>query len=354
MLITPFAQLQLPQGCGRCEVTPDGQRIVVASSDGKILVLDQNLITLFEYNIDYSIGDLTISPNGQMLAFTNEVGQLLVMQIDGKSIFEETAQNYQQMYCKACLFSADGTLLWNVVEIANNKIQIQYRETKRWQVLKRAVLPNKDPYSYFSLSCHPEKKVIAVWEAAGQDGSWVYWVWDDEEEIRVVEVPELDEKIPPEFHPAGGEFLIVDGLLCKLYRYRFPDCDLMGTAILEIEKDWFGSYMCYLSDNLAAAKSENNRLFLVDLVSMKVIDEVIFAGHEPRPLQEIYPNLVGDRGICGDLSYIMRAGQDRILSLHRNYQENRNTLLLWGGNLPFGKCSQPSSAAPYTAQLLKG
>ncbi len=353
MLITPLAQLQLSHQVNLLEVTPDGKRIVVASSQDEILVLDENFRTLFEYNIGYSIDNLTVSPNGQILVCTNKNGQFLVIQIDGKVLLDEINIGCHEMHCNACLFSNDGSQLWNVVQIENNQVQIQYRETERWQVLKSAVLLNGNSYNYFSLSPHPENKLLAAWEAAGQDGCWMYWIWKDDVEIRVLEIPELENKIPPEFHPAGGEFLIIDDL-ARLCRYRFPDCHLIGTATLELEEeDYFGYYMCYLSDERAIVKSENFRLCIVDLDSMRVIDEVILQGHEPRPLNEIFAEITGDRSIYGNVSYFKRAGKNRIVSLHRRDEGTQDTLLLWGGNLLFGKCSQPSSMAPYTAQLIK-
>ena len=261
MLITPLAQLQLSHQVNLLEATPDGKRIVVASSQGKILVLDEKFRTLFEYNIGYSIDNLAISPNGQTLALTNKNGQLLVIEIDGDILLNEISDNYKEMHCNVCLFSTNGNQLWNVVQIENNQVQIQYRETERWQVLKSAVLLNGNSYNYFSLTPHPENKVLAVWEAAGQDGCWMYWVWEDDVEIRVLEIPELENKI--------------------------------------------------------------------------------------------FPEIVGDRSICGNVSYFKRAGKNRIVSLHRRHEGIQDTLLLWGGNLLFGKCSQPSSMAPYTAQLIK-
>lgn len=100
----------------------------------------------------------------------------------------------------------------NVVQIENNQVQIQYRETERWQVLKSAVLIDGNSYHY------------------------------------------------PEFYPAGGEFLVIDDL-ARLCRYRFPDCHLMGTATLELEEeDYFGYYMCYLSDEQANCRGAKTSL----------------------------------------------------------------------------------------------
>lgn len=352
MLITPLAQLQLSHRNSLLVATPDGQRIVVASQS-KVLVLDENLVTLFEYDIGYQIDNLTISPNGQMLAITNEEGQLLVIQIDGKVLFEEIHPTGSKMYCNGCLFSNDGTQLWNIVEVENYQVQVQYRETEKWNVLKSTVLQSGDSFSYFSFIPHPENKVLAAGEAAGQDGSWVHWIWEDKGEIKVLEIPELENKITPEFHPAGGEFLVVDNL-SDLRRYRFPDCHLMGTATLELEEDYFQYYMCYLSDERAIIKSENGRLLIVDLDSLKVIDEVILAGYEPCPTNELFPSLADEKTLCGNLSSFQRVGKNRIVSIHNNfYEKQQSTLLIWGDNLLFGECSQPSLMAPYTAQLIQ-
>ncbi len=319
--ITPLAELKLAHLAYFLEATPHAKTIAAASHKGDVSVLNENLMTLYSYNIGFPIANLTISPDGQILAATSKNGQLIVFQIDGKVIFEEKIGKNESEVDYGCLFSIDGTKLWGIAENTEGQILIQYRETESWQVLKQALLPNVDLYSYLSLISHPKSEIICVCEAAGQDGAWIYWVWDDAE-IRVQEIAELEEAAPPEFHPEGKEFLAYYYNTGHLFRYSFPDCYWMGAATLDIgEDDFISFHQCYLSNDRAIVKSENGRLFIITLDNMDIIDEIILQGYEPcREKDYIYT----------DLSVFKSVGENRILSKHRHdYRENRNTLLLW-------------------------
>ncbi len=320
--ITPLAELKLAHIVDFLEATPHGKIIAAASPKGDVSVLNENLMTLYNYNIGFPIANLTISPDGQRLAATSNNGQLVIFQIDGKVIFEEKISNNESEVNYGCLFSIDGTKLWGIAENAEGQILIQYRETKSWQVLKQALLPNVDSYSYLTLISHPKNEIICVWEAAGQDGAWIYWVWDDAE-MRVQQIPELEEAAPPEFNPEGKEFLAYYDSKSQLSRYSFPNCCLMGTATLEIGggDDFLSFHQCYLSNDRVIVKSENGRLFIIALDNMNVMDEIILQGHEPCQKKDY---------IYIDLCAFKTVGKNRILSKHYDSDRgNRNTLLLW-------------------------
>lgn len=327
MLITPLAQLKLPNAAHfvRIRVTPDGKRIVAASCQGEISVIDENLRVILKYDTDFSIEDLSIHPSGEILAIKDKSSRLVVTQIDGKLLFESININYPHEYAWDCVFSADGTKLWEIGANADEQIQIQYREIENWQVLQQAIMPNCSSCSYFTLTSHPESQVISVWEGTGQCESSIYFVWDEDCEIRVLEAPHLDDPATPEFHPQGKEFLVKSDCNSQLHHYSFPYLHLMGSTDFEIEEDFFSYDYCYLSDNRAIAKSEEGRLFIIALDSMKIIDEVIIVGHELYAV-----DIQHDNYLSGDVSRLKPAGE-RIISVHtpHDYRKNECTLLVW-------------------------
>lgn len=228
MLVTPLAELKLLHNASFLETTSDRRKIVVASNQGDISVFDENLTNLYSYNISCSIKDLTLSPDGQTLAVKDKDARLVVFEIDGKIIFEEpettSSKQYEHEY--SCIFSTDGTLLWDVVVNIDNQVLIQHRETQSWQVLKQAILPSDCSMNYFTLTVHPQNKIISISEAAGQHGSWTYWVLNDDTTMRVTEITQLQDMAPVEFHLSGEEFLVYNDYNGKLFRYSFPDCHL--------------------------------------------------------------------------------------------------------------------------------
>lgn len=270
MLITPLAKLEFSDReykVNGMQATPDCKTIVTYSRDGEVLVMDENLTIIHNYNLEYCIEHFAISPDGKVLAIKNESGHLLVVKIDGTFLFEENTANHQNEVCSDCLFSENGTKLWEIIANTNNQTIIQYRETNNWRVLKQTIVENNlSCCGFFILTSHPASKAISICGLAGQGETWNYWLFEKEAEIEVIHVPQLDDYLLPAFYPEGKEFLAYsDNEGGKISRYSFPDCELMGSAILELEEDWFSFYSCYVSDNRAIGKSEEGRLFLINL-----------------------------------------------------------------------------------------
>ena len=74
----------------------------------------------------------------------------------------------------------------------------------------------------------------------------------------------------------------------------------------------------------ALAFAENGQMAVVDTRSMRVVEELAIEGHEPRPIEEYHPRLVGDGSLCTDIAYIKRVGDHLIVvhPLHR-YPDGR-------------------------------
>jgi hypothetical protein len=84
----------------------------------------------------------------------------------------------------------------------------------------------------------------------------------------------------------------------------------------EDEEDQIGDLVYYVDAHYALLQSNNGRLYLVDLETMTIEDEIRLHGHEPKPISELYPNLKGDRGLGSDLSFFLRFPHEQFLSVH--------------------------------------
>jgi hypothetical protein len=333
-----------------------GDRIVVGSHGDRVFVLDGGLRPLHAFQAGGGMKAAAVSGDGRWLVLTNRT-TLAVRLLDGQQAYEENTSTHIGQGFDGCVFSADGSSLWVARHVGQDRVEIQVRDTRSWQVMRQAVLEEPAPPTGFFLSLHPENRVVVVWAAAGQDGQWVYWAHDDGSQVHVHEAPRLVETTPPEFHPSGSEFLVVrEG---ALVRYGFPDCTELGRL------DWFGSEeqvpdeACYLSDHAALVGSSEGCLYLVDLQAMRVVGDVHLLGHEPRPCRELHPILKDEHHLATDLQWFRRVGYGRVVSVHRKLptedhsdEKWRDVVVAWEPPHGLGDFTRPDSTSPYSSILI--
>jgi hypothetical protein len=177
--------------------------------------------------------------------------------------------------------------------------------------------------------------------AAGQNGQRVYWVTKLPDSLGFEPEPFLEGTTPPVFSPRGNEFLVIDGLW-SVCRYPFPTDRKLGTCRSKWgEEDYFGDCLSYLDDTSALVQTHHGRLFRIDLRAMKVREEIAVRGHEPRPAEEYYPRLTGDKTLCTDLSYFTSVGESLVLVHHRETGVDpgkwKDTLILYNVGSIAGK-----------------
>lgn len=297
-----------------------------------------------------------VSREGRWLALTS--GEVLTVTfLDGTRVYEETTQTNRGRGFGECLFSADGSALWVVRYIGDGRLELQIRDTRTWQIRRQVVLSEPAPPTSFYLSAHPEYEIVVVWAAAGQDGQWVYWAYDDGDRIRVSEAPQLVETSPPEFHPSGSEFLVIREE--TLVRYSFPDCNEIGALQWPESDHGIGYSTCYVSDRNALVSSSEGRIYLVDLGTMCISDEIYVQGHEPRPCRELYPILNGEYHLCSDLQWFVRVGLNKVVAVHRELpaedstQENwRDVVVAWEQFPGFGDFTRADRTTPFSSKLI--
>ncbi|MEG4242054.1 hypothetical protein QUA46_11770, partial [Microcoleus sp. MON2_D6] len=92
---------------------------------------------------------------------------------------------------------------------------------------------------------------------------------------------------------------------------------------------------------------------------MEMLDELILSGHEPRPSQELYPNLKDvEEGLCSDLDRFYRFDSDSILSVHsqlpsQEADSTQKTLVIFGGKELFGSLTEVQQSAPYSQLFIQ-
>jgi hypothetical protein len=355
--VTPEHEFDLGARASRLLTADAGGILVAGVYGGRVLVLDSSLTLKACYGVGGNLQPQAASEDGRVLALTAP-DTLLITTVEGKPLCRETAPVFRGAGFEACIFSADVERLWVVRHVDNDQVHLERRSAPYWRVDYSVAIDEPAPPTSFCLSAHPEKQVLILWGAAGQDGQWVYWVLDDGRKIHVRQDPQLVFTTPPDFHPAGGEFVVV-GEYQELRRYDFPECNELDSFVWPEadENDGMGGGACYVSDSHVLLNRSSGRLFLVNLSSMQIAEEVHIRGHEPRPTRELY-NLLNEDGLSTDLQWFRSFREDHIASIHHQLpcedmsdKAWKDTLALWRFPPTCGKMSKPDAAATLTTRF---
>ncbi|MEG4802156.1 hypothetical protein QUB63_19845 [Microcoleus sp. ARI1-B5] len=290
MLLLPKYERQIDWSFSYINQPINSQWATIVSGDRKkVTLVDRNFSPKYEYQLPDEISCLAIGPKGDRLAAIMANGNhLAILTAENQLVYEQQLPNPPVKYWldnnngfQDCWFDADGVRFWCMKLIEGEEVEIQIRDTNSWQIQRQLLLQDPFGWSSFSFHPHPENQILALWAAAGQDGQQVYWLYDDGIKIHAVEVACLADTSPPEFHPAGSEFLVLDDTERELSRFSFPDCNLIGKCQWPWPDldDGFDYSMCYLSDDRILISSNQGRMYLIDLDRMQISQEVILIGH---------------------------------------------------------------------------
>ena len=288
----------------------------MASPDGEVTLIDLESGQTKSVPRLPKIQDISLHPTQTVFAVVDaNVGTLSIIDLNRshhKDLGIPELRTSENAQCKpafiACYFDQTGDVLWTVARLTSETVEVQCRKTDQWSVVGTVTVD--DPFEATHCSFHDTSRsdVVALWMAAGQNGQQVFWITKHLHSLRVELEPFLENTSPPVFSPDRDEYLVVDELhsVCK---YPFPTDRKLGTCHSKWRKqDFFGDSLCYLDSKTALVLTHHSRVFRIGLRAMKILDEVIIAGHEPKPAEEYYPRLKGDYGICTDISYFTRAG----------------------------------------------
>lgn len=326
MTLDPISEAALGHTTCHIDVARSGHIVAIArKGPSSLLAPDHTTITSFRILHDPT--DVAISPDGNLLAITGRDGLLISAPQAVKDLHGAEGS------FESCYFSPDGAL-WCAERLDSDKIGLQIRDTATSQPIARAEFDDPFGDSQCRFYPHPIGNHVAIWVAAGQDGQCLFWAHREGPEIIVDRFKDLDETTPPSFSPDGKQFLVIGNQ--ELRHYVFPHGPLIASMEWpdETGDDAIGDIVSFVDSNRALLTSNENRLFLIDLSEMAIIDEIAIRGHEPRPIGEVYPRLSGQTGLCGDLSFFMRMPDGDFLSVHREFpsvgtDHGHDRLLTW-------------------------
>jgi hypothetical protein len=318
--------------------------VAAASREGAVSLVDLDSLRITRTPRLPRLRDLSPHPTRSMFAVIDDTsGALSLIDFDGSRRLNLDPPRPRKRIDDSlnagflgCYFDSTGQALWTVARVANEAVEVQLRDTERWSVVASVTV--EDPFdesdcSFFE-TCRPD--VAALWLAAGQNGQRVFWVTKHSDRATIEPEPFLENTTPPVFSPNGTEFLAIDELN-SVCRFPFPADRKLGACRSKWgDDDHFSDSICYLDDRFALVHTHNQRLFRIDLRAMKLREEVIVRGHEPRPLEEFYSSLAGDMSISTDIDHFTRLGDVVILVSQRLLETKRevwkNTLLIYGAD----------------------
>lgn len=263
------------------------------------------------------VGDACLHPLRPLVAAVDDkAGSLLIAHLDGSVVFEQKPARGRRF--GGAFFEDDGAHLWCAESLGGEDVEVQLRRAPDWLVV--ASLKIKDPYGGSSCSFFETRQAhtVALWLAAGQDGQQIYWVTRHAGGIRCDLEPQLKDTPPPVFAPGGREFLVADGDGRRLRKLGFPGRVMGECRWVDGDEGGFDYFQCYLDGARALVSVREGRTFLLDTNRMTLLHEVAIENHEPRPVEELYPALAGDRQLCTDLSYFERVADDVIFVSRRD------------------------------------
>ncbi len=303
---------------------PFRSRVIAAAEDGQLSILSPDLEEVQVRRLPTKVRAVSLHPSDQRLAWVDgKTGSLTVQDSHGSRLLEIAPPEVREMTptwiergFDDCFYSEDGQFLWTIAPLNSEDVVVQLHEAETGATIARAAL--KDPFGGSSCSFHPTRRpdLTSLWLAAGQDGQQVYWLKRTRGGFSCTLEAKLRNTIPPIFSPNGEQILVVNDLnaICK---FQFPAMQQVASPLESgDEDDPFSTSLCYLTDRHALAGTNEQRIFLLDTVQMRVEAEVSVEGHEPRPIGEYYPSLAKERGLGTDISYFARLG-DVIVFVYR-------------------------------------
>jgi hypothetical protein len=304
----------------------DAGHIVALSKEGVGSLLGPDHLSVTTFDVASHSKGVAISPAGDLLAVLENDALALIR------LPEFIDLHRIDQTIESCRFSPSGRSLWCAVRVSGEMAALEIRETKNWQVVARVEVPDPFEDSGLMLFHYPNEDRVVLWVAAGQDGQCLYWGHYNGSKLTVEPFPDLTDTTPPGFDCSGERFLVVSGDSVRLYQY--PAGPELGRMIWPFDDDPPGETVAFVGAEHALIHSGDGNLFLIDLRQMLIADEIRVRGHEPRPVDELYPNLRGEGGLCSDLSTFVPLPAGGFLSVHcqpplKSITDWRDQLLKW-------------------------
>ena len=320
--------------------TPDGSIVLAASTEGNVSIINADGKVVEKLKTK-PLADIGLHPEGKAFAVVErDSGSLQLKNLKGSLLAEirapELLPGSSRSVSRAfenCFFSESGKSLLATAHIADDVVAVQHFDLCSENGLKPALtntLQVEDAFVGSSCSFYfADKNLFPLWIAAGQDGQRICWFTIEQQRLKQVEMASPVDTAPPVFSP-DGEFFAVGGddSVCI---WSLPLAKQIGCCAASDEEDAFAHSMCFVSEKHLIVATQSNRVFAIDASAQRVIDELVIAGHEPRPTSFYYPPLKDDE-LCTDISFFRPAGHG-VVFVHR--RDKGTGLARWCDSLTF-------------------
>jgi hypothetical protein len=323
LLVDPLSEVSLLHRALHVAIADSGH-IVAMSKEGIGTLLFPDHTTAKDFDMSSACKAVALSPSGDFIAVVKQDALSLIALPHFREV-DRLDGTFE-----SCLFT--GSLLWTVSRHDSETANLEVRETNDGAI--RARLEIDDPFENSALMLFrvPEPDGVALWVAAGQDGQCLYWAHFTGFSIRAKRFPGLDDTTTAAFDPHKRLFLVVSR--GDLHLYEYPLGPEVGRVPWPFDDDPAGAYLSFVGDKSGLVQTGEGRLFVIDLRKMEIAKEIAIQGHEPRPIQELYPELANESRLCSDLSMFFPLPAGRFLSVHRqlpakSISDWRDQLVLW-------------------------
>ncbi len=206
-------------------------------------------------------------------------------------------------------FSLEGNL-WLIERLGHEQLKLKIYDGEL-ELLTTLDIEDSLFDSHLFLTAVPKSNDMILELAAGQDGSSIILLTFENNLVEVKDMFPESCLSCPAFNEDGTKFLTLEFYDGILYHYSYPQLELLGEFEYDMESEVCGTII-YLNSE-SAIISYDYRYFLLDIDSMKIVEEIIVEGHEPVATEKIYPNLEGDESLITDISD-MRVVGDKVLA----------------------------------------
>ncbi len=298
-------------------------RYLVSSDRPQATLLDHALRPLATYRLK-EVGDLNsavLSPTRPLACFAGASGASLA-DLTGRTLSTRDAPN------ASARFAPDGSRVWLARRASADHVTIEVLaiEGNRFARQPEAAVTIDDPYGDSALVWQdlPDDDRTWLLLLAGQDGGAAFEIVCTKAGLRVTDRSK-EAGCGPFSFGIGPEVLAVDSDAGVARRLSWPDLQTLGTFRYPDDGEALGWIALHL--DAAHAVIEYRELqWCLDLGTMETTGPFIIAGHEARPLREIYPNLEDDDLATG--IFLLQAAGDVIAGAFIGPDGQQNGVLL--------------------------
>ncbi len=323
-----LAKIELPHRCSQIAAAAESGAVAAAGDELAIVYVPPDATPVETRALPRSPRHIALAPAGDVLAIVDAAGISLSEPATGARIAETTG------HFQGCAFSADGRWLCAAQETGDNTVTAELRDGRTLALV--AACEVDDPFGGSSCMVfpHPDPSRLCLWVAAGQDGAVNVMLTYGRGKLTGARLTDLEDETPPAFSPTGDSLLVVDDAGGNLRHYAFPDGRCLGELSWKDHEDPLAEQLHFVDRTTALVSTVNRRLHLVEVPSMRIVDELAVEGHPSRPIKDLYyPALKDDTGWASDL-FVFAPIRDRtFVSIHERRPSHSTRgprdLVLW-------------------------